>query len=144
MFDTVLVTATVPSNTPLGTVLTNTAYVTNQITDTSSYNNTSSATTTVVRPQSDLGVYKWGNSSAVAAGDPIVWGISLSNEGSVPADSVVITDTLPAGLTYVILATTNLRDWTPVYTNVALSGSVALTDNGATNCSQRFYRATMQ
>jgi Immunoglobulin domain len=50
---------------------------------------------------------------------------------------------VPAGHTYVILASTNLQDWTPVYTNVALTGSVVLTDPGATNYSKRFYRAVL-
>jgi Immunoglobulin domain len=48
---------------------------------------------------------------------------------------------VPAGSTYVILATTNLQDWTPVFTNVALSGSVVVTDPGATTYNKRFYRA---
>jgi uncharacterized repeat protein (TIGR01451 family) len=50
----------------------------------------------------------------------------------------------PAGQTYIISVTTNLRDWTPVYTNVALSDTVDLIDPGATNYSKRFYRAMVQ
>ena len=48
------------------------------------------------------------------------------------------------GQTYVILATTNLQDWTPISTNVALTGNVVITDPAATNCSSRFYRAMVQ
>jgi hypothetical protein len=48
------------------------------------------------------------------------------------------------GQTYVILATTNLQDWTPISTNVALTGNVVVTDPAATNCSRRFYRAMVQ
>jgi hypothetical protein len=48
------------------------------------------------------------------------------------------------GLTYVILATTNLQDWTPISTNVALTGNVVITDPAATNCSRHFYRAMVQ
>jgi uncharacterized repeat protein (TIGR01451 family) len=51
---------------------------------------------------------------------------------------------VPAGRTYVILATTNLQDWTPVFTNVALTGSVAFTDTSATNNKMRFYRGMAQ
>ena len=49
-----------------------------------------------------------------------------------------------AGRTYVILATTNLQDWTPVFTNIAPTGSVAFTDASATNNRMRFYRAMAQ
>jgi hypothetical protein len=51
---------------------------------------------------------------------------------------------VPVGCTYVILATTNLQDWTPISTNVALTGSVVVTDPAATNCSRQFYRAMVQ
>ena len=52
---------------------------------------------------------------------------------------------VPAGQTYVILASTNLQDWTPIYTNVsALTGSIVFTDPAATNCDKRFYRAMVQ
>jgi hypothetical protein len=48
------------------------------------------------------------------------------------------------GQTYVILVTTNLQDWTPISTNVALTGNVVITDPAATNCIMRFYRAMVQ
>ena len=48
------------------------------------------------------------------------------------------------GGTCVILTTTNLQDWTPIFTNVALTGSVAFTDTSATNNRMRFYRAMAQ
>ena len=51
---------------------------------------------------------------------------------------------VPVGCTYVIMASTNLQDWTPVFTNVAQTASVVITDPGATNCSRRFYRAMAQ
>jgi len=41
--------------------------------------------------------------------------------------------------TYVILATTNLRDWAPIFTNYSASGSMTFTDTSATN-RIRFYR----
>jgi VCBS repeat-containing protein len=43
--------------------------------------------------------------------------------------------------TYVIEASTNLTDWTPISTNSGLTGSVVFTDTEAANFSQRFYRA---
>jgi uncharacterized repeat protein (TIGR01451 family) len=51
---------------------------------------------------------------------------------------------VPAGHTYVILATTNLQDWIPIFTNVVLTGSVAFTDTSATNNRMRFYRGMAQ
>jgi hypothetical protein len=51
---------------------------------------------------------------------------------------------LPVGCTCVILVSPNLRDWTPMVTNVALTGSVAFTDASATNCGRRFYRAMLR
>jgi VCBS repeat-containing protein len=43
--------------------------------------------------------------------------------------------------TYVIEASTNLTDWTPISTNSGLTGSVVFTDTEAANFSQQFYRA---
>jgi VCBS repeat-containing protein len=47
----------------------------------------------------------------------------------------------PPTSTYIIEASTNLTDWTPISTNSGLTGSVVFTDTEATNFSQRFYRA---
>ena len=47
---------------------------------------------------------------------------------------------VPVGITYVILATTNLQDWTPISTNVSLTESVMFTDVAATNHPSRFYQ----
>lgn len=52
----------------------------------------------VVEP--DLAVAKSGP-TAVMSGDPIVYQISLSNNGNLTATGVVLTDSLPVGLTYV-------------------------------------------
>jgi hypothetical protein len=48
------------------------------------------------------------------------------------------------GFTYVISASTNLRDWTPFSTNVALTTNVTVYDPAATNFDRRFYRAKVQ
>src|SRR5665213_1077179 len=42
---------------------------------------------------------------------------------------------------YIIEASTNLTDWTPISTNSGLTGNVVFTDIEATNFSQRYYRA---
>lgn len=51
---------------------------------------------------------------------------------------------LPAGHTYVVLASSDLGAWTPIATNVATSGSVVFTDPDTANYSSRFYRAWVQ
>jgi hypothetical protein len=51
---------------------------------------------------------------------------------------------LPAGRSFIIEASTNLRDWAPIATNLALTGSVIFTDPAAANYPQRFYRAMVQ
>jgi hypothetical protein len=50
----------------------------------------------------------------------------------------------PTGSTYVILASTNLMDWTPISTNAAPTGSVTFTDTTATNHSFRYYKAMVR
>jgi hypothetical protein len=50
---------------------------------------------------------------------------------------------VPIGYTYIILASTNLQDWTPIYTNVAATGSEVLMDAAATNYNNRFYKASV-
>ena len=50
----------------------------------------------------------------------------------------------PAGSNYVILVSTNLRDWTPIATNAAPNGTLEFLDPGATARDRRFYRALLQ
>ena len=50
----------------------------------------------------------------------------------------------PAGSNFVILTSTNLKDWTPLATNSAPSGSVSFTDPSVTNHPVRLYRARLQ
>ena len=45
------------------------------------------------------------------------------------------------GLTYVIEVSTDLRNWTPVSTNVTFDGTINFNDVGASGMNRRFYRA---
>jgi hypothetical protein len=45
---------------------------------------------------------------------------------------------------YVIYASSNMINWTPISTNSGLSGVVDFTDTTATNIPSRFYRAQLQ
>jgi hypothetical protein len=48
---------------------------------------------------------------------------------------------VPEEVTYVIEASTNLHDWTPIATNTAHSSTVNVTDIEAEKYPIRFYRA---
>ncbi len=50
---------------------------------------------------------------------------------------------VPAGVTYVILASTDLATWSPIATNVAASTSAVFTDTKAANYSQRLYKVML-
>jgi len=70
--------------------------------------------------------------------------LSPSGGGGVTSSGFAFQCSIPVGCTYVILASSNLLNWTPISTNIALTGSAAFTDASATNCSKRFYRAMVR
>lgn len=84
------------------TSISNTATVTTESYETDFSDNTSTATTTVT-PLTDLAVTKSGP-TAVTAGTNVTWTVTLTNNGPSTAANVSITDTLPAGTTYVSLS----------------------------------------
>ena len=51
---------------------------------------------------------------------------------------------VPVGSTCVILASTDLQNWTPIATNVATTATMIFTDTDATNYSARFYKALVR
>jgi Immunoglobulin domain len=50
----------------------------------------------------------------------------------------------PAGSNYVIQASTDLKNWVPISTNLAPTGTVSYTDATAKNQPYRYYRAKIQ
>jgi hypothetical protein len=50
----------------------------------------------------------------------------------------------PSGSNYVIQASTDLKNWVPISTNAAPTGSVSYTDAAAINLPFRYYRAMVQ
>ena len=50
----------------------------------------------------------------------------------------------PAGSNYVIQASADLKNWTPISTNAAPTGSISYTDVAAKNLPFRYYRAVTQ
>jgi hypothetical protein len=84
--------------------------------------------------------------SAVAAmtvTNPVV-SLSLSGGGGIPPNGFTFQVLVPTGLTYIILASTDLQVWTPIATNVATNGTILFTDTAATNYPNRFYQAVAQ
>jgi hypothetical protein len=51
---------------------------------------------------------------------------------------------IPAGSTYVVLASTDMINWIPISTNVATAATTAITDATAAKYTRRFYRAQLQ
>ena len=69
--------------------------------------------------------------------------IVLSNAtgSSLAASGFTFQVSVPAGATYVILTSTDCVNWTPIATNVAVTGNEIFTDASATNSRSQFYRA---
>jgi hypothetical protein len=69
--------------------------------------------------------------------------LSIPNSAGNTPNGFAFQLSVPLGSTYVILASTDLQDWTPISTNVALTATVILTDSTSTNYSRRFYRSVV-
>lgn len=102
---TVTVVVNVPSGTPGGTILTNTVTVGGNVIDINPTNNTATATTTVAAPsptQIDLSITKTDSPDPVIAGQTLTYTIIVNNlTGSSTATGVIVTDSFPAGLTFI-------------------------------------------
>ena len=83
-----------------GTVLMNTATVTSTTSDGMPGNESGTASTTVAA-SADLSVTKVDTPDPVTAGNDITYTITVTNAGPSDAASVVLSDTLPVGATYV-------------------------------------------
>ncbi|MFN8168623.1 MAG: hypothetical protein U0S36_07540 [Candidatus Nanopelagicales bacterium] len=92
----ITVTVTAPAQ---GATLTNVATVSSPTPDPVPGNN-SSTTSTTVSPRADLAITKSGPAT-VAAGGSVTYTLGVSNAGPSDAASLVVTDTLPAGVAFV-------------------------------------------
>lgn len=91
------VKVTAPSEEGL---ITNMATVSSTKQDPNRQNNTASEQTTV-RPGADMFIIQRDMRDPVATGGDLVYGITVWNFGPEPASNVTVTDTLPAGVTFV-------------------------------------------
>lgn len=92
-------TIAVPNNTPDGSTLTNTVTASSDTFDPNPANNTATSSATVIG-NTDLSVTKNGQAS-VGAGGNISYTITVSNAGPSNANTVQLTDALPANTTFV-------------------------------------------
>jgi len=93
------VTASVDSSLGAGTI-TNTATVRNDTPDPNPGNN-SDGNTEQVRPEADLAIVKTATSKRLVPGTNLTYKLVVSNLGPSPAHNLVVSDPLPAGLSFV-------------------------------------------
>ncbi len=96
---TVTIVATVPPSTADGTTLTNTAVASSDDPD-SDPTNDQGQTDTDVAKVADLRIDKQRTATAVIAGQPVSYDLVVVNDGPSDAVNVVVTDGVPAGLTF--------------------------------------------
>jgi uncharacterized repeat protein (TIGR01451 family) len=96
----VTIEGTVDPSTLAG-MITNTASVTANENDPDSANNTANTETlvTVISP-ADLSITKTDSPDPVTAGGTLTYTLTINNDGSGDATDVIVTDTLPAGVTF--------------------------------------------
>ena len=86
----------------------------------------------------------WSTNTSAVATLTVANPPPLLSAAGVTATGFTFQLSVPPGTNYVIFASINLTDWTPISTNVAQAGSVAFTDTSASNYPVRFYRAMLQ
>ena len=99
------VTVAVDNNVANGTMISNTVTAATASVDSNANNNTSTANTTVTS-QADVAINKTAPSSA-AAGSNIAYTLTVTNAGPSAASAVSVSDTLPAGETFVSISQTS-------------------------------------
>ena len=82
-----------------GTITNQATVVGDDLNDPTGSNNSTSESTTIT-PGADLAITKADSADPVAAGDSLTYTLSVHNNGSLDATNVVVTDNLPAGVTY--------------------------------------------
>jgi len=104
--------------------LTATATAASSATDPNPGNN-SATTTTLAKSGADLQIALTDSPDPVIAGTELTYVLELTNNGPLDADNVTVTDTLPAGTTFVSLVAPT--GWTATTPAVGSSGSISIT-----------------
>jgi uncharacterized protein len=107
----------------VGTVLSNTATVASTTTDPNPGNGSATATTTVGAGSADLSVTKTDTPDPVIAGTNLSYTITAANAGPSDATTATLSDTLPAGTTFVSLASP--AGWSCTTPAVGAAGTVS-------------------
>ena len=92
--------AVVASAAVENTTVTNNAAVSSAVADVDASNNTTSEDTAIV-PAADLNITKSGDVDPALVGDALTYTVTVLNQGVSAATNVVMTDVLPAGVTFV-------------------------------------------
>jgi len=123
-----LVVATTGASVPS---ISNTATISATPNDPTPANNTATATTTVNPLSVDLSVSKTDLPDPVTSGANVTYTITVTNNGPDPATTVSLSDTLPAGTTFVSF--TAPAGWTPTTPAVGGTGTVTATNPSLAN-----------
>jgi uncharacterized repeat protein (TIGR01451 family) len=97
----------VAAGTAPGTVIVNSITVGSAVSDPTAANNTATTNTAVTSPsQADLSISKSASPDPVNQGDTLVYTLTVANNGPASAASVVVSDPLPAAVTYISSSST--------------------------------------
>jgi uncharacterized protein len=121
-FGTISIVFRVDASVPSGTVLMNTATVTSETEDGNPDDDSSTETTTVTA-SAGLSITKEDISDPVTAGTNLTYTITVGNQGPSNAASVSLSDTLPAGTTFVSLVSPG--GWTCATPAVGAGGMIS-------------------
>lgn len=117
---------TVASSTPNGTLISNTANISSAAADPTPGNNSSTTSASTVATSADVSVTKSGP-TAVAPGTDITYSVTVANSGPSDAAAVQLSDTLPAGTTFVSGTQLNGPTFNCTYPPAGAPGSITCT-----------------
>ncbi|MGB9512434.1 MAG: C25 family cysteine peptidase [Candidatus Acidiferrum sp.] len=97
----------VSAGTAAGTIITNSPTISSSVTDPNTSNNTATVNTTVASPtQADVSINKTASPNPVNEGTNLTYTLTVTNSGPAIAQNVVVTDPIPAQVTYSSAETT--------------------------------------
>ncbi len=126
----------VSASSPAGSTITNTANVTAATFDPNLANNSATVTTpTAAAPGADVSVTKTAAAGPVLAGNTIAYTITVANAGPIDAQTVALSDVVPANTTFVSDAQISGPAFTLTSPAIGgtgtIAGTIATLDSGA-------------